>query len=312
MDLDVLEDYTGDVYTVYVATELHGQQDTECPVDFPPTSLTWGDGTISSPIAETVTTRGDDETFCAQTHTATYKHTYTEKGTYTITYHLRGTTEKESVTVSIDGAGEAVGTVDSLTTSNPRPTITGSANVGPVGISIDNGGDKVYGSGITINPTKDRWSHTVQQDLASGTYNVVLYYNNFELDRDKLTIKAVDTTSLSCSVTASAERIVAGESVTLTWASKGASYAVGPYGDKIATNGSASYTPAGTTTYTFSFVGPSDKKVTCSQVVYVVRQTYSCADGTSWRQQDCALPASAYSAISGQLKDLSRLLGELF
>lgn len=63
--------------------------------------------------------------------------------------------------------------------------------------------------------------------------------------------------------------IAIGDSITITWTSANASYAILPGGDKGPTSGVETYTPDASKTYTYKFVGPGGE-VTCSQSVTVV------------------------------------------
>lgn len=51
-----------------------------------------------------------------------------------------------------------------------------------VGLAISDSGGKVYGSG-DINVANGKWSHFIDTDFQDGTYTVVLYVNNVEMDR---------------------------------------------------------------------------------------------------------------------------------
>lgn len=62
--------------------------------------------------------------------------------------------------------------------------------------------------------------------------------------------------------------LVAGDPITIAWASVNADYAVGPGGDKLPANGRETYRPDVTKTYTYTFYGPGGT-ATCEKRVEV-------------------------------------------
>jgi hypothetical protein len=93
----------------------------------------------------------------------------------------------------------ASATIDpaSLTTYSAMPTLSGYAyNIKqPFGITISNSGGKIWGSG-TVGVTNNRWSVTVNQSLAAGSYQVYVYANNVLVATGTLTINSGAQTSL--------------------------------------------------------------------------------------------------------------------
>jgi hypothetical protein len=103
--------------------------------------------------------------------------------------------QSKSVGVTITGTNPktvatkvaTVSTIDDVDTPNPTVTGVAQAGVTSVGFSIGQG-DKVYGSG-PISVTNGRWSHTISQDLKSGSYTLSLYVNDKLSEEKKFTVK---------------------------------------------------------------------------------------------------------------------------
>ncbi len=89
--------------------------------------------------------------------------------------------------------------------------------------------------------------------------------------------KTTSSAKPACTITATSPRhigtspstIAFGDSITITWASANATYAILPGGDKGPTSGTETYRPDVSKTYTYKFVGPGGE-TTCSQAVTVV------------------------------------------
>jgi|GEM_PF-2067518 len=85
-----------------------------------------------------------------------------------------GGTVQKTVVITV-GASVSV-SVNSLTTTASKPIISGTATgISTIGMSIGNGGGKVYGSGSTISVVNGKWQHQVATTLNPGLYTVQLY-----------------------------------------------------------------------------------------------------------------------------------------
>ncbi len=185
-------------FTVSVTGHVKAEQDAACPLVFPQTGLSWGDGSSSSPLAETVTTSRNGYP-CLQTLTTAFSHTYTTPGTYTVDYYLRGYTEHDTTTITVTGSTAApVITVSPVTSTTVYPTIKGTAKgtSAVVVVIASAANDKVYASG-KIAVSKNAWEHTVTQAIPNGNYQTNVYnYNAGDVifARAPLTVNASSST----------------------------------------------------------------------------------------------------------------------
>lgn len=165
----------------------------------------------------------------------------------------------------------------SLTSSSGMPTISGSAsNVSQLGISISNSGGKVWASG-NFAVSGGRWSRNISQTLMPGAYQVQVYSNSIVLTTGILTITPPAPT---CTLTPSSSNQVMSyapahfyvkpyTSMTLTWSSRNADYAVVD-GEKQNPSGRLTYDnlTAVTNNYDATFYGKGGS-TTCNVTVYV-------------------------------------------
>ena len=100
-----------------------------------------------------------------------------------------GSQDDSAVTPPTSASASVIIDQAALMTSSARPTLSGSAYnvVQPFGISISDSGGKVWGSG-NVTVTNNRWSTTVNQSLAAGTYQVQVYSNNKLVTTGTLTV----------------------------------------------------------------------------------------------------------------------------
>ncbi len=152
------------------------------------------------------------------------------------------TTAPSQTTPTTVGNSSASATFDlgTLVSSSNTPILSGSAYgvSQPFGLAIAGaGGDKVWASGNIIT-TNNRWSVVVGERLNPGVYTLNVYSANNLIGSTKLTVTGSSSgsnsssststaTSMapSCTVTTDRPVYVLGDSVTISWASKNATYA---------------------------------------------------------------------------------------
>ncbi|GEM_PF-2138959 len=265
LDVEVLNQSAAPLQVIATAEiEAEGP---DCPLEFPTPTLTWGDGTTGSIMAQTVSTAGNSSSWCRQTLTMAYDHTYSAAGSYTLVFKAGGLTK--SVTIQVAGTGTSSGTVDNQTYATPYPTLTGTARgTSAVGLNIVKG-DKIYGSG-KILVSSGRWSHVVSESIPAGTYDVVLYNygTNARIASGTITIQLRSEGTTSCSASVTPSSITRGSAAVLKWSSKNASYVLLD-GEKAEASDSKSVSPTATKTYYFTVLGMSGGKSACSTTLTV-------------------------------------------
>lgn len=89
------------------------------------------------------------------------------------------------------------GTVTDLTSASTRPTISGTlTGATTASITISNTGGKQYAATVTASAA-GRWSHTVTENFAAGTYTVRLTGPSGTLDTGSLVVNSQSSSSMS-------------------------------------------------------------------------------------------------------------------
>jgi hypothetical protein len=141
-------------------------------------------------------------------------------GTYGlyITKTTGGNTNQITVEVVTNTGADLTAAITGVSqTATPKVIGVAATGVGSVGFAIAaQSGDKVYGSG-NIPVVNNKWTHTVRTSLRDGSYELVLYVNNQEVDRNLFTLRnGIQTNSLQITYP-NGQTFKTGDAVRATW-----------------------------------------------------------------------------------------------
>ncbi|MBP9816821.1 MAG: hypothetical protein KBD05_02230 [Candidatus Pacebacteria bacterium] len=290
--------------TIVVTGQVEAQEDGSCPIEFPDTTLDWGDGTTGSVMAQAVSTASGGSG-CRQTLTQSYTHTYTTPGTYLVSYIAEG---HRRDTARIDVTGTVI-------PREPVPSCTVTADDNSV-----SAGQSVLLTWASKNTSYVRGPNGEQlAPNGSKSYQVTstttFGFTAYGISGGKVgcsTTVSVDTPAATPTLSFTGPRLVLpGEPATLSWSTTNAQRCVlsDNFGmeTKVQT-GNAEYDayPYQTTTYRLwcandPGTGKDGPAVEKSLTVRVIERTN--------RGQ---LPAAALTSITGQLDVILKGFKELF
>lgn len=232
-----------------------------CMLDFSPTSISWT--TTNATSLTLVSTTGSpaipspslDGSYNFNPNLGVGTHSYTLTATGAGgsvicigTIHIDPPPATPACTLDANPASIITGASSILSWTTTNAT-TFSINQGVGSLSTANGS-------VTVSPTVTK-TYTLTATGPGGTVTC------------QKTITVSANPPPACSLTASASTILSGASTTLSWTTANAtSVSIAPGIGAVATNGSVSVHPSGTTTYILTATGPGGT-VTCQKVITV-------------------------------------------
>jgi hypothetical protein len=138
--------------------------------------------------------------------------------------------DKDAVEICIGGQcdsdnGNISASITSISES-PNPFVDGEAyNANKIGFSIAGSyGDKEYGSGL-IDVNNNYWFHKVSTDLRKGNYELILYVDNKEYDREDFEVTSSSVSySKNLKLSVKPDKMEEGDKMTIRFNDIGADY----------------------------------------------------------------------------------------